>query len=183
MNTVQFRHMKDGTAEEYHLLQGMEHTYAASLPSRLIAALQRLGASLEGYRISRLQHSLQCATRAERDGADSEMIAAALLHDIGDDLAPYNHAAVAAEVIRPYVRPQISWIVEQHGIFQAYYYAHHYGQNRHAREILRGHMWFNDCAAFCENWDQASFDPEYDTLPLEHFTPLLDQLFKARRPE
>jgi predicted HD phosphohydrolase len=132
---------------------------------------------LQGYQVSRLQHSLQAATRAERDGADEEMIAAALLHDIGDDLAPCNHAAIAAEILRPYVRPEVAWIVEQHGVFQAYYYAHHTGGDRHARDSLRGHRWFNACAAFCEKWDQSSFDPDYQTLPLEHFGPLVRQVF------
>jgi predicted HD phosphohydrolase len=180
MDQVAFRRMKDGTAAEYRMLDTLERRYAAALPQRLVAALKLLDTSLEGYQVSRLTHSLQTATRAERDGADEEMIAAALIHDLGDDLAPYNHAAFAAEIIKPYVRPQVTWIVAQHGVFQAYYYAHHYGQDRHAREALRGHEWFDSCAAFCENWDQASFDPDYDTLPLAHFEPLLERIFVKR---
>ena len=181
MNQVQFRRMKDGTSEEYRMLAELEQTYAGALPRRLLTAMELLADSLQGYRVSRLQHSLQAATRAERDGADEEMIAAALLHDIGDDLAPHNHAAVAAEILRPYVRPEVTWIVEQHDVFQAYYYAHHTGGDRHARDSLRSHKWFNACAAFCEKWDQSSFDPDHDTLPLEHFEPLLTQVF--RRPK
>jgi len=177
MQTVTFRRMADGTAEEYRMLDGLERHYAAALPGRLLAALRRLDGSLEGYLVTRLTHSLQTATRAERDGADEEMIAAALLHDVGDDLAPWNHAAFAAEILRPYIRPQITWIVEQHGKFQNYYYAHHTGGNQHAREEFRGHEWFDSCAAFCENWDQSSFDPDYRTEPLEHFEPLLNQIF------
>jgi predicted HD phosphohydrolase len=180
MNHVTFRQMKHGTEAEYQMLQGLEHQYAAALPHRLVAALERLDDSLQGYLVTRLQHSLQAATRAERDGADEQMIAAALLHDLGDDLAPHNHAALAAEILRPYVRPEVTWIVAQHGIFQSYYYAHHYGGDRHARDALRGHEWFGACADFCENWDQSSFDPDYDTLPLAYFVPLLEQVF--RRP-
>jgi predicted HD phosphohydrolase len=30
---------------------------------------------------------------------------------------------------------------------------------------------------FCERWDQASFDPEYDSDPLESFEPLLREVF------
>jgi predicted HD phosphohydrolase len=180
MKQVQFRRMRDGTAEEYRMLEGLKRDYAAGLPQRLVRALLRLGDSLEGYRVTRLQHSLQTATRAERDGADEEMIAAALLHDIGDDLAPHNHAALAAEIVRPYVRPEVTWIVAQHGVFQAYYYAHHLGGDRDAREALRGHKWFGACAAFCENWDQASFDPDYDTMKLGHFVPLLELVFGRR---
>jgi predicted HD phosphohydrolase len=181
MSTVDFTAMKDGTAEEYRMLNTLEQKYAANLPVRLLQALRSLDSSLDGYRVSRLIHSLQTATRAERDGADAEMIAAALLHDLGDELAPHNHAALAAEIIRPYVRPQITWIVAQHGLFQAYYYAHHLGGDRNARDALRGHAWFKDCADFCENWDQASFDPDYDTLPLSHFEPLLKDVFGDRK--
>jgi predicted HD phosphohydrolase len=181
VSQVAFQRMKDGTADEYRLLHALEETYAADLPARLVAALQRLDTSLEGYQVSRLTHSLQTATRAERDGADAEMVAAALVHDLGDELAPWNHAAFAAEIVRPYVRPQVTWIVAQHGIFQMYYYAHHVGGDRQAREALRGHAWFEDCAAFCENWDQASFDPTYNTLPLSHFEPLLRDVFAKVR--
>ena len=180
MTQVRFRQMKDGTAEEYRLLDRFERAFAASLPQRIAAALERLGSSLEGYRVSRLEHSLQTATRAERDGADEEMIVAALVHDLGDELAPYNHALIAADILRPYVRPQVAWIVEHHGVFQSYYYAHHLGGDRHARERLRDHQWLTDCAAFCEKWDQASFDPDYTVEPLTHFIPLLEQIF--RRP-
>ena len=181
MKQVQFRQMKDGTAEEYRMLAELEHDYAVELPRRLLNALCLLGDSLQGYQVSRLQHSLQVATRAERDGADEEMIAAALLHDIGDDLAPWNHAAIATEILRPYVREEVAWVVAQHGMFQGYYYAHHTGGDRNAREALRGHRWFGVCAAFCERWDQASFDPDYDASPIDHFEPLLEQVF--RRPK
>jgi predicted HD phosphohydrolase len=181
MNQVSFREMKHGSAEDYRMLQTLEKNYADQLPQRLIKALERLDDSLDGYLVTRLQHSLQAATRAERDGADEEMITAALLHDVGDDLAPHNHAALAAEIMRPYVRPEVTWIVAQHGVFQAYYYAHHYGADRNARESLRGHRWFDACAAFCENWDQSSFDPDYPTLPLRHFVPLLDQTFRKAK--
>jgi predicted HD phosphohydrolase len=181
MDTVTFRRMADGTAEEYRMLDAHERRYAAALPARLVAALRRLDGSLEGYLVTRLTHSLQTATRAERDGADDEMIAAALLHDVGDDLAPWNHAAFAAELLRPFVRPQITWIVAQHGFFQNYYYAHHTGGDQNAREQFRGHKWFESCAAFCENWDQASFDPDYPTETLAHFEPLIADIFCKKR--
>jgi predicted HD phosphohydrolase len=177
MIRVSFRQMKDGTQADYQLLDRLERDYAVSLPERLLQAMRKLDGSLQGYQVTRLEHSLQTATRAERDGADEEMIAAALLHDVGDDLAPHNHAAFAAEIVRPYVRPEIAWIVAQHGTFQMYYYAHHLGSDRNAREALRGHQWFAACATFCENWDQASFDPDYESYPLEHFVPLLRDMF------
>ena len=175
--TVSFTEMKRGTAEDYRLLDRSERDFARGLPDRLLAALAKLDHSLEGYRVSRLEHSLQTASRAERAGADDEMVAAALLHDIGDELAPYNHTEIAAGILRPYVRPEVTWIVEQHGLFQTYYYAHHLGGNRHARDRFRDHPWYAACASFCENWDQASFDPAYPTLQLGHFEPLVRRIF------
>lgn len=174
---VSFRRMQDGTREDYLLLDQSERNYAAGLPDRVLEALRRLDHSLEGYRLSRLGHSLQVATRALTDGADDELILAALIHDIGDELAPYNHGELAAGILRPYVRAEVTWIVEQHGIFQNYYYVHHLGGNRNARDRFKGYQWYAACAAFCERWDQASFDPDYPTRPLETFEPLVRKIF------
>jgi predicted HD phosphohydrolase len=174
---VSFRRMEEGTREDYELLDRAEREYVRALPDRLLAALRKLDQSLQGYRVSRLGHSLQTATRALRDGADDELIVAALIHDVGDDMAPYNHAEIAAGIIRPYVRPEVTWIVEQHGLFQTYYYAHHYGRDRNAREKLRGHAWYQACKDFCANWDQCSFDPDYASEPLNTFEPRLREIF------
>ncbi|HUN76968.1 MAG TPA: HD domain-containing protein [Steroidobacteraceae bacterium] len=178
---VSFRAMKDGTCEDYLLLDQSERDYAVGLADRLLAAVRKLDHSLEGYPVSRLTHCLQTATRAAADGADEELVVAALLHDIGDELAPYNHAELAAGILRPYVRPEVTWIVEQHGLFQTYYYAHHLGGDRYQRERLKGHRWYGACAAFCERWDQASFDPGYPTRRLEDFEPAVRKIF-ARVP-
>jgi len=174
---VSFRRMQDGTREDYLLLDQSERNYAAGLPDRVLEALRRLDHSLEGYPLSRLGHSLQVATRALTDGADDELILAALIHDIGDELAPYNHGELAAGILRPYVRAEVTWIVEQHGIFQNYYYVHHLGGNRNALDRFKGYQWYAACAAFCERWDQASFDPDYPTRPLETFEPLVRKIF------
>jgi predicted HD phosphohydrolase len=177
---VSFRRMEDGTKEDYELLDESEKVYAAGLPGRILQAVLELDHSLEGYPVSRLGHSLQTATRALNDGADDELIVAALIHDVGDELAPYNHAEVAAGIIRPYVRPEVAWIVEQHGLIQTYYYVHHNGGNRFMRDVLKGHKWFDACVDFCHRWDQSSFDPEYPTLPLEAFEPHVTRIFSRK---
>ena len=133
------------------------------------------------YQISRLEHCLQTATRAERDGADDETVVCALLHDIGDVLAPANHSQVAAALLQPYVSEKNHWIIKHHGVFQGYYYFHFYGLDREARERYRDHEHYQACVDFCANWDQASFDPGYDTYPLEHFESRVRALF-AREP-
>jgi predicted HD phosphohydrolase len=176
-NIVSFRRMEDGTREDYELLDRSEREYARSLPDTILTSLKKLDHSLEGYPVSRLGHSLQAATRALRDGADDELVTAALIHDIGDELAPYNHTEIAAAIIRPYVRPEVTWIVAQHGLFQNYYYVHHLGGDRHARERFRDHPWFQACKDFCANWDQCSFDPDYPSEPLATFEPLVRRIF------
>jgi predicted HD phosphohydrolase len=174
---VSFRAMQDGTRDDYLLLDESERVYAQGLADRVLEGLARLDHSLEGYPVSRLGHSLQAATRATRDGADEELVAAALLHDIGDELAPYNHAEFAAAIVRPYVRPEVTWIVAQHGLFQNYYYVHHLGGDRNARERYRDHPWYASCARFCAQWDQCSFDPDYRSEPLGFFEPLVRRIF------
>ncbi|MFC1681013.1 HD domain-containing protein [Pseudomonadota bacterium] len=178
MQTVSFTEMGKGTKEEYEFLDGLEQQYISELPERLMAALRRLDLP-SGYRISRLQHSLQSATRAHRAGESEEMVVAALLHDIGDDLAPCAHSELAAAVLRPYVSEKIYWIVKYHGLFQMYYYAHHLGGDRNARDRLKGHQWYDDAVRFCELYDQNCFDPDYDTLPLEFFEPMLRRVISS----
>jgi predicted HD phosphohydrolase len=178
-NTVGFTQMKHGTKEDYELLERLEHEYVRGLPDRLLGALRGLEHSLSGYRVSRLEHSLQSATRAERAGEPEEVVVAALLHDIGDELAPYSHSEMAAAVLRPYVSEKTYWIIKTHGIFQMYYYAHHVGGDRNARDRHSGHQWFDDAVRFCEDYDQNCFDPDYDSEPLEHFEPLVRRLFSG----
>ena len=183
---VNFVNMKDGTREEYELLARLEKPYLALTADRVLEELKRAGeVTLEGYKITRLQHGLQSGTRALRDGADLDWVVGALLHDIGDGLAPQNHDKMSAEVIRPFVRWDVAWTVEHHGIFQMLYYGHHYGWDRNARDQFKDHPVFDNCAEFCERWDQSSFDPDYPTETLDMFEPMVREVFgrKAYSPE
>ena len=183
---VDFTAMKDGTREEYDLLARLEKPYLSLTADRVLGELKRASeATLEGYKIARLEHGLQSGTRALRDGADLDWVVGALLHDIGDGLAPQNHDKMSAEVIRPFVRWDVAWTVEHHGIFQMLYYGHHYGWDRNAREQFRHHPVFNNCAEFCERWDQSSFDPDYPMEPIDTFEPMVREVFsrKAYDPE
>jgi len=175
---VSFTQMKDGSYEDYQLLKKLEKPYLGLTASRIIDELKKQGAkTLEGYRITRLDHGLQSATRAETDGVDIDWIVGALLHDIGDGLAPQNHDKFSAEVIRPFVRWEVTWTVAHHGIFQMIYYAHHYGWDKNARDKFKDNIYFQTCADFCERWDQKSFDPEYENKDLDFFKPLIKEVF------
>ena len=175
--TVNFTQMKDGTTEEYAFLTKNETEHAKGTADKLLQALVNLDEGLSGYKITRLGHSLQSATRAWRDGADIDWVVCALLHDIGDIYAPYNHDEYAAAILRPFVREQCSWCVQAHGDFQMVYYGHHVGGNPNKRDQFTGHIYFDDCALFCERWDQSSFDPDYDTLSIDFFAPMVREVF------
>ena len=177
MEKVRFTQMKDGTKEDYDLLSKYEEKFSKDLPDRILDALRNLDSSVDGYQVTRLEHSLQSATRAEKDGADEEMVVATLVHDIGYNLAPYNHSQLVASVLRPYVSEKVYWIMLHHGIFQEYYYAHHIGRDRHAREKFKDHPYYQDAVDFCEKWDQKSFDPDYESYSLEYFEPKVRKLF------
>jgi predicted HD phosphohydrolase len=182
MDAVNFRQMKDGTREEYEFLTDLVYDHHRHTADRLLEAMAELEQGISGYRVTRLGHSLQTATRARRDGADIDWVVTALLHDIGDIHAPFSHSDYAAAILKPFVREQCTWVTRTHGEFQLYYYGHLLdGFDRDRRERHRGHLYFDDCAAFCERWDQASFDPDYDTLPLGAFEPLVREVF-ARAP-
>ena len=176
MKKVNFTKMENGTKEEYLLLDEYEQKYIDGTADRILKFMSGLTATLEGYKITRLEHSLQTATRAYKDNADEEMVVAALLHDIGDELAPVNHSEYAASVLKPYVSKKTHWIIQKHGEFQMYYYAHHLGKNQNQRDKYKDHKYYNEALEFCEKWDQASFDPEYKSMKLEEFAPMVKRL-------
>jgi predicted HD phosphohydrolase len=176
-----YRRMDQGTKDDYLLVFDCLKKFEQGLADRILAALTILKDSYPGEMVDRYVHSLQTATRAYRDGRDEEFVVAALLHDLGDMLASENHSEYAAAIIKPYVRPNTWWMIRQHGLFQGYFYFHHFGLDRNAREKHRGHPAFQLCIDFCDKYDQMAFDPDYDTMPMKAFEPMVRRLF-AREP-
>ena len=181
MKKVSFIEMKKGTKEDYLFLDKHEKNFASKTADRIIKFMTTLTETLEGYQVTRLEHSLQSATRAYKNGESEEMVVATLLHDIGDELAPMNHSEYAASILKPYVTKKTHWIIEKHGEFQMYYYAHHLGGNKNKREEYKEHEYYQDTIDFCEKYDQNSFDPNYKSLPLDFFKPMVKRIF-SRKP-
>lgn len=165
--------MEHGTAEDWKIITDEWHPYASALPDRLIAHLELLRHDAGGYAVDRLEHSLQTATRAFRDGRDEEYVVCALIHDIGDILAPTSHAEIGAQIMKPYVSERHHWMLNKHAIFQGYFFFHHFGMDRNMRDKYRGHEFFEYTAEFCYKYDQLSFDPGFDAMPLSAFEPLI----------
>lgn len=181
MEKVSFKRIDQMTPGEWEIIESFEVEEHKSMPALIIDNLKLLAHGEQPYQIDRLQHSLQSATRAYRDGASEEMVVAALVHDIGDSLALYNHAEMAGALIKPYVSEKTHWIVLNHDVFQGFYYWENLGWNKDTREKFRGHPWFDECDNFCRDWDCPSFDPEYDTLSLDFFIPMIERIF-SRKP-
>ncbi len=179
METVSFEHMVDGTPEDYVLIgRELADHKAEHLADHVLGTLKAMAGPLLGYPVDRFQHSLQSATRALRNGEDDEMVVAALLHDVGDPIAPENHSAVAADILRPYVTDRTHWIIRHHGVFQGVLRTSTIlDADPDAREQFRDHQWFDDCAAFCADYDQNCFERNHDTMALEDFEPMVRALF------
>jgi len=168
-----FHQMKDCTQADWVIIGRHFRPMAEGLPDRALAHLRLLAGDHGGFAVDRLTHSLQTATLALEAGRGEDYVVCALLHDVGDLLAPMNHPELAAAIVKPYVSEKLHWIVKHHGIFQGYHFWHHIGMDRNAREQFRGHEFFDDCAEFIELFDQAAFDPRGRTLPLEDFEPIV----------
>ena len=181
MKKVSFTEMKNGTKQDYLFLDKKEKDFANKTAERILEFMSNLTKTLEGYQISRLEHSLQSATRAYNNGESEEMVVATLLHDIGDELAPMNHSEYAATILKPFVSKRTHWIIEKHGEFQMYYYAHHLGGNKNQRDKYKDHEYYQDTINFCEKYDQNSFDPNYKSFSLEFFKPMVKKIF-SRKP-
>ncbi len=173
-----FTAMTEGTAEDWAAIARHSAAFGRELPDRVLSHLKMLKGDSGGFPVDRLEHSVQTATRAHRAGQDEEYVVCALIHDVGDLLGPSNHADIGAAILKPFVSERNHWMVEQHAIFQGYYFFHHLGLDREMRERFRGHPDFEYTAQFCHLYDQPAFDPNYDSMPLEAFEPMLRRVLE-----
>ena len=178
MAQVSWTEMKHGTKADYEMLTPLFEDHARGvLVGNLTTMLGMLKGDPLGYQIDRYAHSLQSATRAFRNNERIDLVVGALLHDVADAFAPENHSDAAAALLAPYVDEEAHWVVKHHGIFQGYYYFHHLGGDKDARDRYASSPHFEACADFCENYDQNCFDPAYDNMDLEDFIPMLEEVF------
>lgn len=177
MKRATFKSMETSTADDWAIIKEEAGTFQRSVADRLIAHLKLLEGDYGGFPVDRYTHSLQTATRAMKDGRDDEYVVCALLHDIGDTLGPANHFDIAAAILKPWVSAENLWMVQNHGIFQGYYFFHHLGLDRHLRDQFEGHPSYERTAEFCALYDNPAFDPKGETLPISEFEPALRKVF------
>jgi predicted HD phosphohydrolase len=168
-----FTRMDQSTADQWAVIGKETFEHQDRVAERILGMLRSLSEITDGFAVDQLTHSLQTATLAERAGADDEMVFASLCHDIGKAVSVPNHPEIAAAIIKPYVRPDVYHAILAHQDFQGRHYYAHFGGNPDARDQYAGAEWFDLAAQFADDWDQIAFDPDYDTLPLEHFEPLV----------
>ena len=176
---AKFHAMVDGTPDDWAAISQASAEFGRALPERIVAHLKLLEGDCGGFAVDRLEHSLQTATRAHQAGMDEEYVVCALLHDIGDTLGPRNHADVAAAILQPFVSERNHWMVANHAIFQGYYFFHHLGLDRNMRDQFRGHPDFEYTAQFCHLYDQEAFDPNFQSMPLDAFVPMLQRVMST----
>lgn len=176
-----FTNMQESTVEDWQKIGTSFREFAKGLPDRILSHLKLLEGDFGGFRIDRLTHCLQTATRAHRDGRDEEYVVCALLHDIGDTLGTYNHADVAAVLLQPFVSEQNHWMVKHHAIFQGYYFFHHLDMDRNLRDQFKDHPYYDYTLEFVSKYDSPAFDPEADTLPLSFFEPMVRRVLAKPR--
>src|SRR5687768_16347798 len=178
---AKFHAMTEGTQADWMIIASNALAFHQKLPDRVLAHLELLRGDFGGFAVDRLEHSLQTATRAHRDGRDEEYVVCALLHDIGDTLGSLNHADIAAAILKPFVSEQNLFLLENHGIFQGYYFFEYLGLDKNLRERFRGQPGYEYTAEFCDRYDQNSFDPKYDSMPLEAFAPMVRSVMSKPR--
>jgi predicted HD phosphohydrolase len=180
---MSFTRMDHGKIEDWMKIGQAVSQRQSSMPSIIKSLLLQLEPQVDGFAINQLQHCLQTATRALRAGASEEMIVAALCHDIGKVISVENHPAIAAEILKPYVSTETYEIVRTHQDFQGLHYYALMGKDPNSRSQYSGERWYDMACEFTDGWDQTSFDPEYDTLPLSHFEPMIDRVFASPQRE
>ncbi len=177
MTRTTFTRMDESTAQQWAVIGTETMEAQPQVAEHVLALLRHLDGMVLGFAVDQLTHCLQTASLAERAGADDELVVAALCHDVGKYVSVANHPAIAAEMLRPYVRDEVYHAIRVHQDFQGRHYYGHFGGDTDAREQYRDEPWFALAARFADDWDQVAFDPDYDTLPVEHFEAKVRAVF------
>jgi predicted HD phosphohydrolase len=176
-----FTRMDESTAEQWAVIGAETMKNQPRVADQVLTMLGQLEGITDGFGTNQLVHALQTATLAEKAGADTEMVVASLCHDIGKVISVFNHPEIAASILKPYVRDEIYLAIKAHQDFQGKHYYAHFGGDPNARDKYEGEEWFDLAALFADEWDQVAFDPDGEYFPLDHFEPLVREVFAAPR--
>jgi predicted HD phosphohydrolase len=176
-----FTRMDESTAEQWAVIGAETMANQPRVAEEVLGMLRRLEGITDGFSTNQLVHALQTATLAEKAGADTEVIVASLCHDIGKLISVFNHPEIAAAILKPYVRDEVYQAIRAHQDFQGKHYYHHFGGDTAARDKYAGADWYELAEQFADEWDQVAFDPDGPYEPLEHFEPMVREVFAQPR--
>ena len=170
---------RDASAEDWRYVTALGREAIRRDAGRAVLALleSQRHVPKHGWQVNNYEHSLQCATKALRDGQSEEYIVCALLHDVCQDINPYNHDKLAGDTLRYHVSEENCWVVANHQIFQLSF-RDHSAFDKTACERYRGHPYFEAAMRFCERYDMDCFDGSYDWLPLTTFEPMVHRVYE-----
>lgn len=172
-----FTRMDESTAEQWSVIGAETMANQPRVAEEVLSMLARLESIVDGFSTNQLVHALQTATFAEANGADEELVVASLCHDVGKLISVMNHPAIAAAILKPYVRPEVYDTVRVHQDFQGRHYYQHFGGDVNARDKYEGEIFYKMAAQFADEWDQTAFDPDGPYEALEHFEPMVRRVF------
>lgn len=172
-----FTRMDESTKDEWMVIAAETMGNQSRVADTVLDMLQSLSSITDGFAVDQLTHCLQTAARAEAAGADEEVVVASLVHDIGKVISVPNHPKIAAEILRPYVREEVYFMIAAHQDFQGRHYYEHLGLDPNARDQYESEPWYELAEQFADQWDQTSFDPDGPIPPLSHFEPMVRRVF------
>ncbi|MCW2410726.1 MULTISPECIES: HD domain-containing protein [unclassified Sphingobium] len=170
----------------------------------------RFGREYYGENATQLAHALQCACLARRDGRTDSLVAAALLHDIGQFIDDAGHAAeqlnvdarhevTGAAFLAQWFGPAVTEPVRMHVDAKRYLCAVERGYTEGLSDasvlslrLQGGPMVVDEANRFAaehffedsihlRRYDDAGKQPGLLVPPLESYFPLLESLAAARK--
>jgi len=175
-----FTSLREGTKADFDRM-GVEYDKAVvqKTMDNLLSLLHDQSDKFLGQPVSLAEHNIQTASRALRAGEDDETVVMSLFHDVFETLAVKNHGELASSMLAPWISPKNQWLLAHHEIFQGYFYFDHYdGMDKNKRDMFLHEQpeYYNWTAYWCEQYDQTSFDPDYPSLPLDVFLPIVERV-------
>jgi predicted HD phosphohydrolase len=182
ISATPFRSLREAQKSDYDRMgDEYDEAVAEKTIENLIAILESQKDSFLGARVSLYEHNLQTASRAWRAAEDEETVVMSLFHDMFETLAVKNHGDLVAVMLAPWISPKSHWILSHHEIFQGHYYFEYYGKDKDLRDMYKDKPYYDATVYWCEHYDQASFDPDYPSLPLSHFMPMVKRIFERQQ--
>ncbi|MGV0036598.1 MAG: phosphohydrolase [Candidatus Azotimanducaceae bacterium WSBS_2022_MAG_OTU7] len=136
---------------------------------------QLLDGDFGGFNVDRLEHSLQTATVHIVMAAMKEyavVVPASMI--LVTRWVPYDHGALLLVLLKPFVSEANLWMMENHTVFQGYYYFDHIGGDKNARDV-HDNPHFEYTMYSLRSTTCLLFDERYDSMPPQRSSRWFDE--------